>query len=173
MRMSVSEREAFLAETRSAVLSIAEPDGGTVASPVWYLYEPGGDITMHLNDPSVKLRALQQSGRATLTVQDEGDILGTGRPPRYVSVTGSVVEDRVFDLDVDGMEIWTAITRYLGMEIGQRYIDKGGESYLVGDSDVAMPRVIRVRPERWFTRDYGKAGEKWDDIIGVSGASAT
>lgn len=168
--MSTTERELFLAEARNAILSIAEADGGTIASPVWYLYEPGGDITMHLNDPSLKLQALQRAGRATLTVQDEGDVRGTGKPLRYVSVTGPVVEDRPFDLEADGAEIWTTITRYLGEETGQRYVDRGGESYFLG-LEISMPRVVRLRPERWFTRDYGKAGNKWDEIVGVPGAS--
>lgn len=168
--MSTTERELFLAETRNAILSIAEESGGTIASPVWYLYEPGGDITMHLNDPSLKLRALQRAGRATLTVQDEGDIRGSGKPLRYVSVTGSVVEDRPFDLKSDGAEAWTTITRYLGEEAGQRYVDKGAEAYFLGE-EASMPRVVRLRPERWFTRDYGKAGTKWDEIVGVQGAA--
>jgi hypothetical protein len=168
--MSVSARERFLASNRNGVLSIAEPDGGVVASPVWFLYEPGGDITLHLSDPSLKLTALQRASTATLTVQDEGDITGSGRPPRYVSVTGPVIEDRAFDLEVDGEEIWQSIVKYLGAEIAQRYVDLGGEGYLTGDGP-AMPRVVRIRPRRWFTRDYGNGGEKWDEIVGINGAA--
>lgn len=173
LRMSKAERDAFLMERRNGVLSIAEPDGGTIASPVWYLYDPIGTITIHLNDPSLKLQALQRTGRATLTVQDEGDTEGSGRPLRYVSVTRSVIEDRDFDVAVDVGELWAFVTRYLGEESGRRYVRAGGESYLLGEPEVSTLRVVRLRAERWFTRDYGKAGERWDEMVGIEGASGS
>ena len=45
-RMNEQERQRFLADTHVAVLSIARGAGRPPhATPVWYAYEPGGDIT--------------------------------------------------------------------------------------------------------------------------------
>ena len=42
--MTKSEREAFLAETRVGIVSIAEAGRGPLTVPVWYHYEPGGVV---------------------------------------------------------------------------------------------------------------------------------
>ena len=44
LRMTRAEREAFLADVHVGVLSIAEPGRGPLAAPIWYGYEPGGEI---------------------------------------------------------------------------------------------------------------------------------
>ena len=42
--MTRAEREAFLAEVHVAVVAIAEEGRAPLAVPVWYAYEPGGEI---------------------------------------------------------------------------------------------------------------------------------
>ena len=42
--MTRAEREGFLAEVRIGVLSIPEVGHGPLTAPVWYGYEPGGDL---------------------------------------------------------------------------------------------------------------------------------
>ena len=42
--MSIDERENFLSQPWIAVISIPEPERGPLTVPVWYLYEPGGDL---------------------------------------------------------------------------------------------------------------------------------
>ena len=44
LSMSRAEREAFLAATRVGIVSVAEPGRGPLTVPVWYRYEPGGDL---------------------------------------------------------------------------------------------------------------------------------
>jgi nitroimidazol reductase NimA-like FMN-containing flavoprotein (pyridoxamine 5'-phosphate oxidase superfamily) len=46
MRLSMThaERDAFLAGVHVGVLSIPEPGRGPLAAPIWYGYEPGGEI---------------------------------------------------------------------------------------------------------------------------------
>src|SRR3989454_3855877 len=39
-----SEREAFLADTHVAVVSIADGERGPLAVPIWYAYTPGGAL---------------------------------------------------------------------------------------------------------------------------------
>ena len=80
LSMSRAEREAFLAETHVAILSVAEPGRGPLAIPVWYEYEPGRDVRIVTGGKSRKMTLLRAAGRATLCVQDE-------KPPyRYVTV---------------------------------------------------------------------------------------
>jgi nitroimidazol reductase NimA-like FMN-containing flavoprotein (pyridoxamine 5'-phosphate oxidase superfamily) len=48
--MTVREREAFLAEPRVAVLSVAGEGGRPpLAAPSFYAYEPGGDVSFFTN----------------------------------------------------------------------------------------------------------------------------
>src|SRR5258705_3896727 len=82
--MPPAEREAFLAEPRVAILSIAEAGRGPLAVPVWYLYEPGGDVRIWTAGNSRKARLLLLAGRASLVVQNP-------QPPyAYVSVEGPI-----------------------------------------------------------------------------------
>ena len=42
-RMSVEERQAFLADTRVGIISIPEEGYGPQNMPVWYSCQPGAD----------------------------------------------------------------------------------------------------------------------------------
>ena len=171
VRMTVAEREAFLDGPRTAILSVAERDGGTLASPVWYRYRLGGDFVLFLEPASRKVAAIEAAGRATLTVQDEGDV-ATGRPPRFVSVTGAVVTCRPGDA-TDEEDFRAMFDSYLPGEIQLRYMQLGGDAYVTGTTypEGAVGCTVHIRPERWLTRDYGKAGERWDNVVGIPGAS--
>ncbi|TDC82068.1 pyridoxamine 5'-phosphate oxidase [Actinomadura sp. 7K507] len=139
--MSAAEREAYLAEIRVGVLSITEgTERGPLAIPVWYLYEPGGEVTFITGRDSRKMALVQTAGRVSLVVQD------ASLPYRYVSVEGPVVsiEDPARQEDRR-----TLAERYLGTE--------GAAQYLESTKDVADTMVlVRIRPERWYTRDYSK-----------------
>nr|BFE79553.1 hypothetical protein GCM10020093_021540 [Planobispora longispora] len=78
--MSVAEREAFLAGVHVGVLSVADEAGrAPLAVPVWYLYEPGGDIAFITARDSRKLELVRKAGRVSLVAQDEGCPTGTSR----------------------------------------------------------------------------------------------
>jgi nitroimidazol reductase NimA-like FMN-containing flavoprotein (pyridoxamine 5'-phosphate oxidase superfamily) len=81
-----AEREAFLAGVHVGVLSVAEEaDRAPLAIPVWYLYEPGGDIALITARDSRKMELVRKAGRVSLVAQDR-------EPPyRYASVEGPVV----------------------------------------------------------------------------------
>jgi len=54
-RMSVDEREAFLANVYIGVLSIPRKEGATpLTVPVWYDYEPGGEVWLITGGQSLK-----------------------------------------------------------------------------------------------------------------------
>lgn len=141
LAMSAAEREAFLAGVHVGVLSVAEEaDRAPLAIPVWYLYEPGGDIAFITARDSRKMELVRKTGRVSLVAQD-------GEPPyRYASVEGPIVavEDPARPEDRR-----TMAERYIGPE--------GAAQYLEATKDVADTMVmVRVRPERWYTRDYTK-----------------
>ncbi len=113
--MTRAEREAFLAQPRVATLrvSIAEAERGPLAVPVWYLYEPGGDVRVWTGGRSRKARLLLLAGRASLVVQNP-------QPPyQYVSVEGPItrLEPVQFERDLRPLA-----QRYLGAEAGERYL---------------------------------------------------
>lgn len=44
LTMTKEEREAFLADVHVAVISVAEHGRGPLVVPMWYSYEPGGQV---------------------------------------------------------------------------------------------------------------------------------
>jgi PPOX class probable F420-dependent enzyme len=138
--MSVTERERFLADLHVGVFSIERSDGPPLTVPVWYSYEPGGEVVVVLDPDSVKGRLLQQAGRFSLCVQSEDP------PYKYVSVEGRATLSRS-DLDRD---LRPMARRYLGDEFGDRFAESG--------MGMASAARAAMTPERWFTADYAKQG---------------
>jgi hypothetical protein len=138
--MSKSEREQFLAGLHVGVFSVAADGRGPLTVPVWYAYEPGGEIAIWTGAGSRKAGLLQAAGRFALCVQDENP------PYRYVSVEGPVssMGPASFDGDVRPLAI-----RYLGPEVAEPYLANLG-----GPAGVANDIVIRMRPERWYSADF-------------------
>jgi PPOX class probable F420-dependent enzyme len=137
--MTRAEREAFLAGAHVGVLGLVEPDGNALAVPIWYGYEPGGDVVVITGTDSRKGRALDASNRFSLCAQTED------APYKYVSVTGPVVERRA----VGEEDRRSLAHRYLGAELG--------DAYVAATADHAEGSTLYVlRPERWMTVDYNK-----------------
>ena len=136
--MTRAEREGFLAEVRIGVLSIPEVGHGPLTAPVWYGYEPGGDLWFVTGRGSRKGRLLNKDVRVSLCAQTEQ------APYKYVSIEGPVCAITKANVERDARPL---AHRYLGRELGDRYVETeaGGDSILV-----------RIRPERWLSVDYGK-----------------
>jgi len=140
MTMSKQEREAFLADARVGVLAVAGADGAPPSlTPIWYTYEPGGEIVMETAGTSPKTALLRAAGRASLCVQTEAP------PYKYVVVEGPVGITDALD------ETWRRglARRYLGDELGDMYADATKEQ-------AAGAVTIRLTPTRWHTTDFGK-----------------
>jgi PPOX class probable F420-dependent enzyme len=136
--MTRAEREGFLAEVRVGILSIPEAGRGPLTAPVWYGYEPGGDLWFVTGRDSRKGRLLHKDIRVSLCVQAE-------QPPySYVSVEGPVCAMVRADVERD---VRPLAHRYLGRELGDQFVETeaGGDGV-----------VVRIRPERWLSVDYGK-----------------
>ncbi|WP_422741983.1 pyridoxamine 5'-phosphate oxidase family protein [Mycobacterium sp. WMMD1722] len=138
-KMSSEERERYLADLHVGVIAVERPDRAPLAVPVWYTYEPGGEVRVGTGEGSAKDRAIRAAGRFTITAQDE-------QPPyRYVTAEGDVAGvEPAAEADMRALAI-----RYLGEEAGTRFADEFAE---LGVTQV----VIRMRPTRWLSTDYSK-----------------
>lgn len=138
-KMTAEEREAFLADVRIGVLSIAEEGRGPLTAPVWYGYEPGSDLWILTGPGSLKGKALEKVERISLCVQTEDP------PYKYVSVEGPIIARETPDPE---KHLRFLAQRYLGEEMGNAYVaaNEGNEASV----------LYRIQPERWLTVDYSK-----------------
>ncbi|MEH6592180.1 MAG: pyridoxamine 5'-phosphate oxidase family protein [Halioglobus sp.] len=138
--MSKTEREAFLADVHVGVVGISNPGRGPLTVPVWYWYEPGGDLWFETQPDSRKGSLLQIGTRISLCAQNESP------PYAYVSVEGPIVE--IAEDDPVLHELPMAV-RYLG--------ERGGPEYLSQQAAPASEwKRFILRPERWLTMDGSK-----------------
>lgn len=142
LAMTKDEREAFLAGVHVGVISIPEPGRGPLTVPIWYGYEPGGELWVVTDRDSRKGRLLAEAKRISLVAQSEA------LPYQYVSVEGPVVAIEPSELERHTRPM---ARRYLGPEIGDRYVEQTNAERTAGGSV-----VVRMRPERWLTVDYRK-----------------
>lgn len=142
-KLTVEEREAFLAEPRVGIISsTAEPGRAPLTVPIWYDYRPGGDLTVLTSPHLRKARLIAEAGRFSLCVQHDG------APYRYVTVEGPVVATAPI---TEGQRRALAI-RYLGTEYADGYLTATHASQ-------AGNIAITMRPDRWTTSSF-------DDLTG-------
>ncbi|MEO8603104.1 MAG: pyridoxamine 5'-phosphate oxidase family protein [bacterium] len=140
--MTRAEREAFLAGVHVGILSLDDPGRGPLSVPVWYRYEPDGDIVLVTRPQARKAQLLRVGTLVSFCVQSEE------LPPKYVSVQGAVVSSDAADVARDLKPI---VRKYLGAEVGDAYVDNTRPD---GTDEI----ILRVKPHRWYSRDFGKAG---------------
>ena len=138
--MSKPDREAFLADVHVGIVGIARDAAPPLTAPVWYSYEPGGDVVFAFEADSEKIALLRTTGEASLCAQTES------MPYKYVTVEGPVVIEPA-DVAVET----TLAYRYLGQEIGDIYLGATGDS---------VSFVVRLTTARWRTVDYGPFVER-------------
>ncbi|GGM36317.1 pyridoxamine 5'-phosphate oxidase [Longimycelium tulufanense] len=140
LAMSNDERESFLAETRVGVLGVVDSRGerAPLLVPVWYGYQPGGDVVVETARASVKAKLVLAAGRFSICVQDESP------PYRYVSVEGPVVD------------VQDPIDPAARAALAHRYLDSTtAADYLAANKYQLTEDVLfRMRPQRWRTADF-------------------
>lgn len=137
MPLPEPERQAFLAEPHVAALSVAAgPDRAPLVVPIWYQYEPGGDIWFHTPADSRKAKLIDAAGRVSLMVDEAGARV------RYVSVEGPVVRTEPGSADV----VRTMTARYLPAEQVDAYVE-----FALAEHGEQV--VYHVRPQRWLSAD--------------------
>jgi nitroimidazol reductase NimA-like FMN-containing flavoprotein (pyridoxamine 5'-phosphate oxidase superfamily) len=139
LTMTRAEREAFLAGTHVGVFAVSETGRGPCAVPVWYHYAPGDVVRITMPPDSRKAHLLREAGRASLCVQQEA------LPNKYVSVEGPV---EISTEDVKDVQREIAL-RYLGPELGQRYLAGLAPG-------LANEVLVVLRPERWWSVDFSR-----------------
>ncbi|RSM82050.1 pyridoxamine 5'-phosphate oxidase [Amycolatopsis sp. WAC 01375] len=137
--MTAEEREAFLSEVHIGVLAVEREGRAPLAVPVWYDYEPGGELLIWMDGGSVKDKTIKKAGRLSLVAQSET------LPYKYVTAEGPVIANDTPPTREQALKI---AQRYLPGEEGTKYVDGA-----LSDNSV----LVRVRPEKWLSNDQGKA----------------
>jgi uncharacterized protein len=136
-----AEREEFLALPHVAILGVAGDDGRPPSTlPTWYDYRPGGNIAVVTRKGKRKSRLIARAGVVSISVQQPR------RPYRYVTVEGTVVEQRRPTAD----ELAGVGRRYLPADS----VDGWVAWELGGGNASGDPEYIEIRPDRWLTRDF-------------------
>jgi nitroimidazol reductase NimA-like FMN-containing flavoprotein (pyridoxamine 5'-phosphate oxidase superfamily) len=141
LAMTKAERERFLADTHVGIVSVADDGRGPLSVPIWYRYEPGGELRFVTGGSSRKVDRIRKAGRITVCVQSET------MPYRYVTVEGPVSIDAPdFERDVREVAI-----RYLGAQMGETYL-------AATTAEHAGAIVVALRPAHWSSADFAKWG---------------
>ncbi|MFF8674502.1 pyridoxamine 5'-phosphate oxidase family protein [Streptomyces sp. NPDC015242] len=140
MALSREEREQFLAEPHIAALAVDAGAGrAPLTVPIWYQYEPGGDIWIMTGRDSRKNELISAAGRFSLMVDRVEPTI------RYVSVEGPVVGTAPATLE----QLREISARYLPAEKVDGYVDFASKNH-------GEQLVLRMRPERWVSSDLGQ-----------------
>jgi PPOX class probable F420-dependent enzyme len=140
-KMTSTERETYLADLHVGVIAVERPDRPPLSVPIWYAYEPGGEVLVSSLAGSLKARLIAAAGRFSITVQDETF------PYRYVTAAGSLTSTE----PADEATMRAIAVRYLGEEGGKAFT----ESFAKDHPD-AESLLFRMRPEHWLSVDYSK-----------------
>jgi nitroimidazol reductase NimA-like FMN-containing flavoprotein (pyridoxamine 5'-phosphate oxidase superfamily) len=138
--MTAEERMAFLAGEHVGVLAIERDGRAPLAVPVWYDYEPGGDILIWIERDTVKDKLIKAAGRFSFAVHDDT------QPYKYVTAEGPVVANGERPTKEQALRI---VRRYAPEEEAVRYV-----SSALGERSV----LVRMRPEKWLSNDQSKTG---------------
>ena len=169
--MTKQARERFLADVHVGLISIPEDGRGPLTVPVWYAYEPGGELRVVTGRTSRKGRLLERAGRFSLCAQTETP------PYKYASVEGPVVGMERSDLERD---LRPLAHRYLGVEAGDDYIAKtpGGAYAATTCRSIAAAEQLRtagfepkIGPSRSSTPRAPRAGV--DSVCAVAQRTGT
>jgi nitroimidazol reductase NimA-like FMN-containing flavoprotein (pyridoxamine 5'-phosphate oxidase superfamily) len=146
--LTEQERQAFLAEAHIGVLSVADDNGRPpLTVPVWYAYQPGGNLTFFTGTEgrvARKSRLIERAGQLSLLVQRDT------MPYRYVTIEGTVVQ---IDRPPAAEQVLAIVRRYLPEDYAQGFVK--------AELDNPSPHFVlfTVRPDRWLSTDFGDAAE--------------
>jgi nitroimidazol reductase NimA-like FMN-containing flavoprotein (pyridoxamine 5'-phosphate oxidase superfamily) len=145
-QMTEKVRQQFLAEPHVGVLSVAsDDDRPPLTVPLWYGYEPGGNVSFFTGTQGRKARKtalIEKAGVVSLSVQREEF------PYRHVTVEGTVVRE---DRPPSAEQMLAIARRYLPEEAARGFVNAELEH---PSSELVL---FTVRPDRWLTADF--AGE--------------
>ncbi|WP_049575076.1 pyridoxamine 5'-phosphate oxidase family protein [Streptomyces sp. SBT349] len=139
MALIREERELFLAEPHVAALAVDAGEGrAPLTVPIWYAYEPGGEVLVMTGADSVKARRVRAAGRFSLMVDRVEPTI------RYVTVEGPVTGTS----EVDREAVTRMAARYLAPEKVEGYVD-------VALAEHGDQIIFHMTPEHWLSADLG------------------
>lgn len=138
MPMTKREISRFLAEPNIAVVAVTAPDGAPHAVPTWFEYRRG-EAFFITDSSAFKCKCLMRDPRVTLCIDTRKS------PYKAVILKGRAqMEEKVADAMLERMAI-----AYMGKKAGRDYaVEFKGEPVV----------VVRFKPERVISWDYGKEG---------------
>ena len=136
-KMTSDEREQYLADVHVGVIAVERPDRAPLAVPIWYGYQPGGEVLLWTESDSVKHKLIRDAGRFAITVQDENP------PYKYVTAEGDVTGIA----PAEDAQVRELAVRFLGQQAGGQFAEQNLTPTSV---------VIRMRPQRWLSTDYSR-----------------
>jgi len=147
-KMTEQERQAFLAEPRIGVLSVANGgDRPPHTVPLWYAYQPGGDLTFFTGTQGRKARKtglIKQAGVLSLCVQHDEF------PYKYVTVEGSLIQ---VDQPPSPEQLLAIVRRYLPEEQARGFVAAELEN---PGADFVL---FTIRPDRWLSTDFSEEND--------------
>jgi hypothetical protein len=144
-KLSERECEEFLAEPRPATVSVEADDGRPpLTVPVWFGYEPGGNLSFFTGTggrPARKIDLIDRSGMVSMCVQYPE------WPYKYVTVEGTVVGA---DRPPSSEQMLAVVGRYMPEDAAQGFV---AEELGRPDSHLVL---YTVRPDRWISFDFAE-----------------
>jgi uncharacterized protein len=148
-QMTEKERQEFLAEPHVGVLSVvSDDDRPPLTVPLWYGYEPGGNISFFTGTQgrkARKTRLIEKAEVLSLSVQREEF------PYKYVTVEGTVVGT---DRPPSAEQMLAIARRYLPEEAARGFVE--AELEHPGTELV----LFTIRPDRWLTADFAEEDKR-------------
>lgn len=136
--MEPAERERFLADVHAGIVAHGtSPTGAPLASPVWYSYEPGGDIVFVTAAGSLKALHLAALETATFLVQDEEP------PQRFVGVSGHV-------------SVTAGASSTVRRKIARRHLPEHEVEEFLAMTPADALVTVCLSPTTWWSTDFGK-----------------
>ena len=131
------EQRKFAAEVNVAVLATVDGKGRPHATPIWYMLE-GDEVVLSVSRGGQKHRNLERNPEVMLVIDSR-------KVPYYALMVAGRME---IGPPLDDEQRLTLSTRYLGEEIGRRYVEM-----TAGDGDVSL----RLKPRKVMEFN-GRAG---------------
>jgi len=150
--LTPAEREQFLAQPQVGVLSVADLDGERppLTVPVWYAYQPGGELTFFTGTQgraARKTRLLERAGKLSFCVQQPE------YPYKYVTAECSVVKA---DRAPGAEQVLAVASRYLPQEVAEGF----------AAAELSNPAgtfvLFTARPDRWLSFDFADGDQRGD-----------
>ncbi|PZS22910.1 MAG: hypothetical protein DLM61_25055 [Pseudonocardiales bacterium] len=146
--MSPSERDEFLNTARVTRISTLRKDGFAHTAPAWFLWCDG--VFMHsIGAGRMHLRNLARDDRLTECIDIDERVEGK-LDARTAGVVCFGRAEIISDVDENVKWNRRILSKYLKYSDLERYL-----AFSIGEIEAGR-RIVKVRPERLITWDYGK-----------------